>query len=131
MLNIQQQTWAENFKATHAEFREARSTPHKLTSRFNRNPNWVQPNESDFLCDYELQARRALVKDGDWSRYWLFMAVFVWETKKESSVDPEVIDEMRWKVGRELRGTMLSKSHLKDVTFHWYKQGKMVNRAKR
>jgi hypothetical protein len=87
----------------------------------------IVATETDFVADVDIQARRALTQDGDWSRYWLFVGMFghVVETAglthkqiveqmcRERGVlgmptpqginNADVVLEIKWAVGEELK----------------------------
>jgi hypothetical protein len=112
------------------------------------NPKMITPSETDFVSDVEIQARRALTKDGDWSRYWLFIGLFgnVTETAGLSHKqiielmlqtrgvvgmgipqginNVDVVNEIKWAVGDELK-RVLRKRNPTDA-LKAYRRGKEV-----
>lgn len=108
-------------------YSEIRSTHAKNKHRHGSNPKVIVATETDFVADVDIQARRALTKGGDWSLYWLFVGKYGYVTETEgmshhqivgmmltnrgiyrgvvplSINNPEVVNEIKWAVGEELR----------------------------
>lgn len=83
--------------------------------------NYCVPTSGDFVADVELQAKRALVLNGNWEMYKLFMGVFADDVVLEADVAPEKIFEIKWRVGVELDNNI--------IPLHDYLNGRMVKRA--
>ena len=138
-------TFFDTFIETYSEIR---STHAKNGARHGSNPKIILPSDTDFVVDVELQARRALTQDGDWSHYWLFIGKYGYVTEtadlshrqivelmlksrgilnvriRNGINSPEVINEIKWAVGSELK-KVLRKRTASDA-LKAYRRGKEV-----